>query len=560
MQIFQLGFEFLPIITVVPFLIISIGVDDVFIFIHAWHRTKPSLDVKERMAETLADAGPSISITSLTNLLSFGIGIFTPTPAIYTFCMFFSVAVIYDYLYQIYFFSAVLVLGGKREAANKNAYLCCVTMPKKDQNVKAKETKFEKFVNRSLQRVLDVWIDIIMSVYSRIVLLIIMIAYWAVMAHGVMHIKVGLSSEKLFLDDSPLLPLVRLQTNVIFKEGGQVAVFVNNPGDLRRPEAVPEIMKILHRFETSDKMVGPASTHMWLLPYLPYVGEQEHGSIDFKYRYLPEFFELLEYRRWSHFVNLGRHDDCLAERPSCLKKFVFTTGFHNAVSWTERLNVLELWRNIALDYTHLNLTIYEDFSMYSDQLLIIVPVTQSTVLCALLCMILVLILFTPSPITVITSTCAILSINLGVFGSLVFCNIDLDPISMTTLLMAIGFSVDFVAHITWHYYKGEFSSKRARIRHALASIAWPMFQAGTSTMISILVLALIHAYMVQVFVKVVILVIGLGMVHGLFVLPIVFAALPFNKPPMSALEKSGPLPLTPKSTRSSIAAPHTISR
>ena len=44
---------------------------------------KFSLDVKERMAETLADAGPSISITSLTNLLSFGIGIFTPTPAIY---------------------------------------------------------------------------------------------------------------------------------------------------------------------------------------------------------------------------------------------------------------------------------------------------------------------------------------------------------------------------------------------------------------------------------------------------------------------------------------------
>lgn len=112
---------------------------------------------------------------------------------------------------------------------------------------------------------------------------------------------------------------------------------------------------------------------------------------------------------------------------------------------------------------------------------------------------------------------------------LVYTGVDLDPISMTTTLMAIGFSVDFVAHITFHYYKGDFDvrlrfnfelnnvkeikkndeiivislqTKRDRIEHALASIAWPMVQAGTSTMGSIVVLNLIHAYMVQVFVKV----------------------------------------------------------
>ena len=56
------------------------------------------------------------------------------------------------------------------------------------------------------------------------VLLGVMLAYWAVMIHGIRQIKVGLSSEKLFLDDSPLLELVRIQTNIIFKEGGQVLI------------------------------------------------------------------------------------------------------------------------------------------------------------------------------------------------------------------------------------------------------------------------------------------------------------------------------------------------
>lgn len=61
-----------------------------------------------------------------------------------------------------------------------------------------------------------------MSWTARILLAIVLVMYWAFSAYGVMQIKVGLTSEKLFLDDSPLLELVRLQTDVIFKEGGQV--------------------------------------------------------------------------------------------------------------------------------------------------------------------------------------------------------------------------------------------------------------------------------------------------------------------------------------------------
>lgn len=174
------------------------------------------------MAETLADAGPSISITSLTNLLSFGIGIFTPTPAIYTFCVFISTAVVYDYIYQIFFFSAVLVLGGEREEKRMNAYFWWKYEPISEEH-KNHEGKFTKAFNKIMGKILDVWVDFIMATWSKFFIGAIMLTYWFFMARGVLQIAVGLSSEKLFLDDSPLLPLVRLQTNVIFKEGGQVS-------------------------------------------------------------------------------------------------------------------------------------------------------------------------------------------------------------------------------------------------------------------------------------------------------------------------------------------------
>ncbi|MFH4983938.1 hypothetical protein AB6A40_010647 [Gnathostoma spinigerum] len=149
---------------------------------------------------------------------------------------------------------------------------------------------------------------------------------------------------------------------------------------------------------------------------------------------------------------------------------------------------------------------------------------------AFICMAIVLLAFTPSPTTVITSTLSILSINLGIFGSLSYWHIDLDPISMATTLMAIGFSVDFIAHITFHYYKGAIADKRDRLHHALVSIAWPMTQAGLSTVLSLSVLAIINAYMVKVFVKVVVMVVSLGLLHGLVILPIIFGALPLSKP------------------------------
>ncbi|KAI6195873.1 Protein CBR-PTR-18 [Aphelenchoides besseyi] len=531
--LFWLDFDFLPIVTVVPFLILAIGVDDVFIFLHAWSRTDPELELRHRVAEMLADAGPSITITSLTNFLSFAIGIWTPTPAIRVFCIFISVAVVFDYIYQVFFYTAVIMVGGMREERKLNAYVPCLKVPD-HKRVKREPSYAEKPIwRRRLDKFgevfVDAWVDFSMSNFTRVGLAIILIIYWAISGYGVMQIKVGLSSEKLFLDDSPLLELVRLQTNIIFKEGGQMAVFFNNPGDLTQPETVPKVMKILERFEHAHGAVGSSSTQMWLSPYLPFIGLQNRGSIDFKYKYLPEFFGYQEYRRWSHYVNLGSHQDCLNEKPTCIQKFFFSTGFHNAVTWRDRFELLQAWRAVAEQYQEFNLTIYEDFSMYSDQLLTIPSVTAQTVTFALVCMTVVLFLFTPNYSTIIPGVLCVLSINLGVFGLLYYSNIDLDPISMSTLLMAIGFSVDFVAHISFHYYKGEIPDRRERLRHALLSIAWPMVQAGASTVFGLAVLATIHAYMVQVFVKVVTLVVALGMLHGLFVLPIVYAAIPFNK-------------------------------
>lgn len=48
--------------------------DDTFVLLAAWRRTDPKKSVVERMGETYSEAAVSITITSLTNFISFIIG------------------------------------------------------------------------------------------------------------------------------------------------------------------------------------------------------------------------------------------------------------------------------------------------------------------------------------------------------------------------------------------------------------------------------------------------------------------------------------------------------
>ena len=95
------GFKFIALYSVVPFLVLAIGVDDSFIILHAWHKTDPKAPVRERMAEALSDAGPSITMTSLTNATSFLIGAISLTPGIHGFCVFAATGISIVFLFQV---------------------------------------------------------------------------------------------------------------------------------------------------------------------------------------------------------------------------------------------------------------------------------------------------------------------------------------------------------------------------------------------------------------------------------------------------------------------------
>lgn len=121
------GVKVNPVVTVLPFILLGIGVDDMFVIINAFEATPIDKSVEERMSRAMASAGVSVTITSLTDLFAFILGVASALPALSDFCAFAAVGILADFLLQISFFAGFLALDARREAARKpDGCPCCL--------------------------------------------------------------------------------------------------------------------------------------------------------------------------------------------------------------------------------------------------------------------------------------------------------------------------------------------------------------------------------------------------------------------------------------------------
>lgn len=100
---------------VVPFLILAIGVDNMFLISRA-ERNVPEFitDMEMRVAFAMKEIGPSIFAAALCEAIAFFIGMLTDVPALYSFCLVAGISVIMDFIFQMTIFLAILTVDGKR--------------------------------------------------------------------------------------------------------------------------------------------------------------------------------------------------------------------------------------------------------------------------------------------------------------------------------------------------------------------------------------------------------------------------------------------------------------
>lgn len=499
----------------------GVGVDDMFIMIASWEQSASKTDTKSRLANTYSEAALSVTVTTITDVLAFFIGTWTAFPSVQSFCLYTGTAFIFCYIYTMTFFGAIIVLNDKRERANRHWLTCmpveqgrtscfynacCIgSCSSESSQLQTNETASEHPMSLFFKKYYGPFLTV---TWTKLLVVLLYGAYLGGSIYGCTQIREGIDLRNLASDDSYVIPYYDDDETYFSEYGPRVMVIVNENVSYWE-EAVREKIETCLEDIENISYVDKNLTESWLRAYIA-LAKNRSINIDNKDVFMNNLSILFNYSAFELDIN-KTHDEITASR-----FFVQTVNVTSAV---DEKNLLNQLRDKA-EKCSISLKVYHPAFIYYDQYLVIVQNTIQNVLIAAGAMLVVSLFLIPNPLCSIWVTFAIASVIVGVAGFMTFWDVNLDSISMINLVICIGFSVDFSAHISYAFVTSKESSANKKAIGALHQLGYPVLQGAISTILGVVVLAAAKTYIFRTFFKIMFLVILFGAVHGLVFIPV----------------------------------------
>lgn len=96
-----IGLLFTPLMAILPFIMLGIGVDGMFVLTTALDSTSEALPLEARMGQAMSEGGVSVFVASLTNFAAFMIGSKTSLPALSAFSIYAALGLLFNLIFQV---------------------------------------------------------------------------------------------------------------------------------------------------------------------------------------------------------------------------------------------------------------------------------------------------------------------------------------------------------------------------------------------------------------------------------------------------------------------------
>lgn len=555
-----LNLFFGPVHSLLPFILLGIGVDDAFVIVNAFDRertaarsTETNTDLAIRSGKALARAGASITVTSLTDMVAFGISASSSLPALASFCGYASIGIFFLWLFASTFFTATLVLDERRQRDNRRECLCCLTRKSKSEEEEEEEGFKEGLISRYFR---NYHAPAILSPIGKVITIVIFTGLLAFGIWGAINLSVEDTQRSFVPSDSYLTGFLNTADEYYPSSGIDLFLVVEGSSNIyNQKEALADL---------EEKLTGKSASP-------PYIAEPNDNKFT---NVMSKFYDHLSSKGPITNITLGG-DNWPMNEQDFVSEFASYTSFDNEigknyamdVSFDETRTTLKAIR-IKSEYARLtklkgskviddadkqieamdatremieswNIT---SVTPYSEQFIaiegfkIIKKELFLNVGLALGAVALIVLITVASPLTAF-----IITVNVGfclaeILGFMYVLGIAIDSVSVINVVLAVGLSIDYSAHVGHCFMVKGGDDRNKRALESLADIGSAVLSGALTTFLAVVVLLFSSSY---VFVTLSIqfaLTVVLGASHGLILLPVLLSLLG-PKPFISAHEQ-----------------------
>ncbi|KAG8185077.1 hypothetical protein JTE90_029694 [Oedothorax gibbosus] len=570
----------LIIVEVIPFLVLAVGVDNIFILVQTFQRNKnenPELTLEQRISAVVGKVAPSMLLSSISMSCCFFIGTLTEMPAVKIFALYAGVALLVNFFLQMTCFLVLFNLDSKRQEKGRLDAFCCI----KISNITSDKPKKNKGLMYGAIK--NIFAPFLMNNNVRYLVMISYIAWLCSSAAVLDKISIDLNPKLAVPEDSH----IRRYFDYIeeYLSVGPPVYFVISDGYNYTTLAAKAKICSAHSFCSPDSISSELG-RMAMAKNKTYIAFQPISWMDNFYEYLQAESCCYEFRaNGTHCTSYVAHQNkglcrsCRERNPSTLSEVEFVKKlkyflddapwekcpkggkamFGTAIEMHPQVNSYKIGSTHFMTY-HTVLKTSEDFyeslrwsrkiaqnlteslrngtgnpnahvfpyslpHAYYEQYLTMWPDTLRSLGLSVASVAVATYLFLGLDLhSAAIVTFSVASIVLNVMGLMYWWDISLNAISLVNLVVAVGISVEFCSHLTRSFALSDKCSRSLRAQDALCEMGTSIISGITLTDCGILVLAFAKSQIFKVFYfRMYVGIIAFGTLHGIIILPVLLS-------------------------------------